>query len=366
MKKLLLIGNGPIFCRSNEFFINKHINDFVLNLSRNYSCKYFQFNVKVDSENMGLQDSLIENEKLAKVKICNKSNIIYKAYSYFGILKSLARYVKNSDFVYIFYPSSLALFASFFCTLFGKKYGLYIRGSFDDRSFLQKLIIKNSSFNISVSPGFLKDISTFGVKGALMRPMFDLSEQDITEVRAVRDTTDYKVLFVGRLEQAKGVLDLIDVIESLSQEHDNVHFTIVGGGPLFDKLKKLYGNNHKVKITGVITEKEQLLSIYRASDCLLQLSYSEGFPRVIYEAMACGTVVITTLVGGIPSIVTPNLNVLDVPVGSPTSVHKRIISLMKDKELELQCKRNATTLVLEKLKLPTHYDLLVKEVEDVI
>ena len=91
------------------------------------------------------------------------------------------------------------------------------------------------------------------------------------------------VLFVGRFVTMKGVL----IVGELSRRFPGCNFIFAGSGPL-DPQSSL-GENARV-VRG--RRGKSLATVYRAADLLLLPSYSEGFPLVVQESLACGTPVL--------------------------------------------------------------------------
>ncbi|AIU70127.1 glycosyl transferase [Thermococcus eurythermalis] len=108
------------------------------------------------------------------------------------------------------------------------------------------------------------------------------------------------VLYVGRIEPRKGVGTLISAMK-----HVDGTLLIVGKGSRLSFLReraRLLGVAEKVRFLGTV-EYSKLPLFYRASDVFVLPSLSEAFGIVLLEAMASGTPVIGTTVGGIPEIV---------------------------------------------------------------
>ncbi|MBD2678368.1 MULTISPECIES: glycosyltransferase [Nostoc] len=121
---------------------------------------------------------------------------------------------------------------------------------------------------------------------------------------------------VGRLDLRKDHPTFLKAAALLCEHSQNVHFVCVGGGSEnyareLDELASLLGISKKV-----IWEKARadMSAIYNALDIVVSASYTEGFPNVIGEAMACGVPCVVTDVGdsalivGNPDVVVPPKN----------------------------------------------------------
>lgn len=115
------------------------------------------------------------------------------------------------------------------------------------------------------------------------------------------DSAPFHMLSVGNLTKLKGH-DLI--IRSLVQLPD-AQLTIIGQGEEASRLHALVDElalNNRVKFVNNVPQAE-LGRWYAQADVLILASSREGWPNVLLEAMACGTPVIATRVGGVPEIV---------------------------------------------------------------
>ncbi len=109
------------------------------------------------------------------------------------------------------------------------------------------------------------------------------------------------ILSVGNLYELKGH-DL--VIEALAQ-HPRASLVIAGSGPELEALKSCAERHNvaqRVHFVGSVAQSE-LVQYYNAADALVLASSREGMANVLLEALACGTPVVVTPVGGNPEVV---------------------------------------------------------------
>ena len=109
------------------------------------------------------------------------------------------------------------------------------------------------------------------------------------------------VLSVGQLVPAKAFELVIRAVAPVPE----ATLVIVGDGPETAALRRLaerIGVAGRVRFLGAMPQ-EKLPAVYSAADVLVLASGREGFPNVLLEALACGTPVVATAVGGTPEIV---------------------------------------------------------------
>jgi glycosyltransferase involved in cell wall biosynthesis len=111
-----------------------------------------------------------------------------------------------------------------------------------------------------------------------------------------------RLLFVGALNEAKGVLRAIEIMCKLREIGADVTLDFVGDGPdrqLYEKMADDLGLAGTVAFHGWVRRTE-LSPYYAAAHCILLPSKTEGWPKVLSEAMAYGVVPIAAAVSSIP------------------------------------------------------------------
>lgn len=138
----------------------------------------------------------------------------------------------------------------------------------------------------------------------VLRNGVDLSifyPEDRQTARETMKVSGFVIASVGNLVAAKGH----DLVIAALRDLPDATLLIAGRGVERQRLEELAmrsGVHERVRFLGVLPQPE-LRTVYSAADCLVLASEREGWPNVLLEAMACGTPVVASRVGGIPEIV---------------------------------------------------------------
>jgi len=145
------------------------------------------------------------------------------------------------------------------------------------------------------------------------------------------------LLWVGRLEKLKGVDILIQALAELDER--DFTLLIVGGDERAASLKaelraqaRDAGVEANVRFIGAVPH-EELPSYYSAADVCVVPSYYESFGLVAVEAMACGTPVVASRVGGLVSTVTDGVTGYLIPWRCPEPFAEKLEVLLHNPEL---------------------------------
>lgn len=154
------------------------------------------------------------------------------------------------------------------------------------------------------------------------------------------------ILFIGLIHERKGIFDLLDMLRDNSNYYkDRIIVHIGGNGEtqlLLERIKE-YGIGSFVKYEGWL-EDEKKIRLFNQCKVLVLPSYIEGLPLSILEAMSYNMTIISTRVGGIPSVVKQNNGFLNQP-GYNSELHKSLKTLIEDKELlESMCKKSSENI----------------------
>lgn len=156
------------------------------------------------------------------------------------------------------------------------------------------------------------------------------------------------LLFVGRIEPLKGIDTLIEAIVLLRDQGEleltPFCLTVIGGDPdtspenmstemaRLQELRAKYGLNDLVTFLGK-RDQDTLPYYYSAADAVVVPSQYESFGMVALEAMACGTPVVASQVGGLAYLVQDGITGYTVPTSDPRELADRLLKLIKDPDL---------------------------------
>jgi glycosyltransferase involved in cell wall biosynthesis len=156
--------------------------------------------------------------------------------------------------------------------------------------------------------------------------------------------------YVGSLIESKGLLNLVDAVRLLERRlrDKDLQVLIIGSGSLFKCLKaktRTPGLSSTLVLTGRKPHKA-LVEYYNSMKLLVLPSYTEGLPSVVLEAMACGTPVLATKVGAIPSLIQEGKTGFLLDSNHPTRIAKRVIELLSAPRLMEKTSSNARNYVV--------------------
>lgn len=288
-KRILMIGMG---------FNIGGVESYIINLIRNIDINKYQFyffyrgKIAYEKEITSLGVKLIpfNVSRHNLIKYTNKVNEIFKKYKFDVV------YYNTCDIM------------SMDMIMFGKKYGVPVR-----------IIHSHNSYNI-IQPNLLhkfterwcrKHLNDYATKLLACSTvagdwMFEMKNYDVVnngiktekfkfnelirnnKRKQLKIDGKYVVGFIGRLEEQKNPIFLIDVFAEVYKKRKDAVLLIIGGGSMKEEMVNR-ANQHKildvVKFLGVRSDVNQIMS---AMDCFLLPSLFEGLPFVLVEAQTNG------------------------------------------------------------------------------
>jgi len=152
-------------------------------------------------------------------------------------------------------------------------------------------------------------------------------------------TTARVILYCGRLAPVKALPSLLDAFAVVSREIPEALLVIVGDGVLRNELEmrvSLLGLAEKsVRFTGFVDPNE-VFSWLKIADIFTLVSFSEGFPCSLAEAMSTGIPCVVSDIPGNRQLIENGEQGLLVPVGDSNAIAGAILNVLRDVELSLR------------------------------
>jgi D-inositol-3-phosphate glycosyltransferase len=196
------------------------------------------------------------------------------------------------------------------------------------------------------------DVISPGVDLKLFHPI-----DKIVAKNAIGVPEDHRlILFVGRIEPLKGIDTLLRAMAQVAQRHPDwvpqMCVSVIGGDPSqgeqaenaemarLQRLRSDLGIGELVTFLGA-KDQDTLQYYYSAAELVVMPSHYESFGMVALEAMACGTPVIASEVGGLAFVVRDNVTGFHVPERNPQALADKIELLLSDEVLRFRLGRRA-------------------------
>jgi len=175
------------------------------------------------------------------------------------------------------------------------------------------------------------------------------------------EPNDFLVLTVGRLQEPKGHIFLLEAIPAVLESFPNTVFAFAGEGRLRKDLESKARSQGITAAVHFLGNRPDIPSLLGISDCFVLPSIWEGLPIALLEAMAAGLPVVATKVGGIEEVITDSYDGLLVEPANPIALSRAIIQLLSDEELRNRLGSAGEALVDKKYTLDRmclHYEQL--------
>lgn len=145
-----------------------------------------------------------------------------------------------------------------------------------------------------------------------------------------------RILYIGYLQQRKGLVYLIKAMEEIRKRHRNAELALIGDGEEKRNLERLAGElslSGSISFPGWISMGAALNRAYREADIFVFPTVAgEGTPRAILGAMANSLPVIATKTAGIPDVVKDGENGILVEPKSPGAIADAVATMIEDGE----------------------------------
>jgi glycosyltransferase involved in cell wall biosynthesis len=209
----------------------------------------------------------------------------------------------------------------------------------------------------AVSHAIAKEATTYGAPANRIKvvysglPQFDSQvdaaiEADIQVLDSESgESKPLHIISVGRPHWKKGYTYALDACNILKRAGFSFKYTIIGGSDDIELLYQVHDLNLQDEVC--LSEQQSFEKVKRMmqnADILLLPSVEEGIANVVLEAMALGTLVLSTNCGGMAEVIADSQNGFIVPIRNSEAIAKAVMhiaALSLERKLEiLQCAQN--------------------------
>jgi glycosyltransferase involved in cell wall biosynthesis len=191
---------------------------------------------------------------------------------------------------------------------FGCKVAVFVHGW--DKAYLDQ-VLKNSvlfcnawykadAFFVLASE-FKEYFQRLGIKAPIHLTTTKVNDKLVEGLEPKKIKDIKTILFLARVEKAKGIFTAINVFEILNKKYPDLRLQVVGRGEALEEAK-IFADKKQLKnivFTGALSGDDLKNEFINADLYILPTYHGEGMPTSVLEAMAFGLPVITRPVGGL-------------------------------------------------------------------
>lgn len=176
-------------------------------------------------------------------------------------------------------------------------------------------------------------------KNALLIPNFvdtSIFYYDNTRSEVLKNINGKIVLFVGRIEEVKGLELFVDIVNNLDKKAKGKWKGVIVGRGTYKKNIETYikdeSNARLFFFAGAVFDQQELRKIYSESTVLIISSFFEGIPMVVLESLACSTPVVSTNVGGIKQLIADEEKCFVIDERLPSLFVEKVLQIQNEKK----------------------------------
>lgn len=171
-----------------------------------------------------------------------------------------------------------------------------------------------------------------------LRSKFNISKDDVVYI------------FIGRIVRDKGINELVEAFQSISETYTNAKLIVVGYketllDPISPSTELIMQNNRNIIETGNIEDIRPYVAV---SNILVLPSYREGFPNVVLQASCMGLPCIVSDINGCNEIITNDFNGLIVPAKNSAKLKEAMLELYHNPNTTNDLAKNSRSNIIKK------------------
>lgn len=197
---------------------------------------------------------------------------------------------------------------------------------------VRKFVFPYVDFFFAVSEHVKKNLVMEGVNPEKIEVIYNTVDQGKFYWRE-KPKDVINILFVGKLDEGKGVFDLFTALTMLLKEGKTIKGIFVGDGKAKKDLETLIRKENledRIILTGYVKDVEKYYQISHV--CVIPSKEREAFGRVALEALACGCSLVVSNIGGIKEAVVEGYNGYVFEAGNREDLYKKLLKALESWE----------------------------------
>ncbi|WP_298304409.1 glycosyltransferase [Flavobacterium sp.] len=311
--KLLVISSAPFIKKADGFYAYspyiKEMEVWQRNIDKiQFCCPILE--TKGDLLNSKISFEIEKTIQLKAFDFTTFFNSIKSFPAIFNNIFILFKAIQKADALHLRCPGNIGLLASLVQILFpSKKKSAKYAGNWDSKAKqplsykIQKWILKNTFLTKNMQ------VLVYGKwenQSKNIKPFFTATyaKSEIIEIEPRNLNGKIKMIFVGTLSKGKQPLYAVKVVEALRRQNFDVELSVYGDGNERFAIEEYVSVNHFSSFIFLKgnTDRASMKKIYQESHCLILPSKSEGWPKVVAEAMFWGCLPIATPISCVPNM----------------------------------------------------------------
>lgn len=202
---------------------------------------------------------------------------------------------------------------------------------------LFKLVEKRSSAFCSLTRIIESELKLYSGKKVFYLPLF--VDEHIWQYRPDCHLNRPRIVFFGRMEEAKGIFFLWEAFKKVVKSIENSELVFIGGGTDLDRIKAMAVQSEyreKVVFKGRLAQGELLKELHQSGVAVVPTITEEPFGMTGIEAQSAGVPVVASRVGGIPEWCVNGETGLLVTPGNVKELAEALVRILSDKALARQ------------------------------
>lgn len=254
--------------------------------------------------------------------------------------------------------------------LFRRPYLLHVHGSefqqfYDEcpplARWIVRLVLAKAVLVVALSEAWRSTLQRMSPRARIevLMNAVPLPPPDELRRRADREPT---LLFLGEIARHKGVFELVHAFRAVTDACPRLQLVFAGTGAAMEEVRQLASQAEfggRIECTGWVESQRKRAELARATIFVLP-SHVEGMPMALLEAMSWGLPVIATAVGGVPEMITHEVNGLLVAPGDIAGLAAAISRLMSDAGLRVRLGNAARETIATRFSLNTAFERLLE------